>query len=93
MTEVLTPTDTAIESPAYQIVSVLFDREGARIMVWVRTPKGGIETCIYKGDTATTLMRALNKADLSVKSLQRRILERLVVDGKLPAGAVTGTVD
>ena len=42
--------------------------------------------------TGQTLMRALNKADLSVKSLQRRILERLALDGHL-VGTVSGTPD
>jgi hypothetical protein len=44
------------------------------------------------GSTAVTLMVALNKANLSVKSLQRRILERLVADGVL-AGTINGSPD
>jgi hypothetical protein len=42
---------------------------------------------------ATTLIRALNTANNTQRSLQRRVLERLVADGKLPAGTVTGTPD
>ena len=38
---------------------------------------------------ATDRMRALNKADLSVQSLQNRILKMLTDDGRLP-GVVTG---
>lgn len=41
---------------------------------------------------ATTLMLALNKANLSTKSLHRRILERLVADGHI-AGTISGTPD
>jgi hypothetical protein len=41
---------------------------------------------------ALNLMIALNKANLTVKSLQRRVLEQLAADGLL-AGSVTGTPD
>jgi hypothetical protein len=44
----------------------------------------------YTGPQAATMMAALNTANLSVKSLSRRVLERLVADGKLP-GTVSGT--
>ena len=42
---------------------------------------------------ATTLLRALNTVNLSTTSLQKRVIQRLVTDGKLPAGAVTGAPD
>jgi hypothetical protein len=47
----------------------------------------------YLGSDAMTLMTALNKANLSTISLHKRILERLVSDGKLPAGSVLGSPD
>ena len=46
----------------------------------------------YDGAVALNMMRALNIADLSAKSLHRRILERLAADGKL-AGTISGTPD
>lgn len=46
----------------------------------------------YNGDEATTLMAQLNKADLSIKSLQRRILERMLAEGVLE-GTISGTPD
>lgn len=46
----------------------------------------------YRGIDATNKMIALNKANLSVKSLHRRILEQLITDGIL-AGTVEGTPD
>ena len=45
----------------------------------------------WEGSAATTLMVALNKANLSTTSLQKRVLQQAVTDGKLPAGTVTGT--
>ena len=59
------------------------------------TATGTRKTFVYDASTTPTgqtLMRALNKADLSVKSLQRRILERLALDGHL-VGTVSGTPD
>jgi hypothetical protein len=49
-------------------------------------------TYSYKGDEAISLMKFLNTANLSVKSLHKRILEKLSTDGFLP-GTVTGTPD
>lgn len=46
----------------------------------------------YIGATATTLMVALNKANLTSNSLQKRVLDRLVSDGVL-AGTVSGSPD
>lgn len=45
----------------------------------------------YKEAQAVAIMTTLNTANLSVKSLYRRVLEKLVADGKLPAGTVSGT--
>ncbi len=54
----------------------------------------GIESTFqYDGATATSLMVALNKANLSTSSLHKRVLQQLVADGKLTVGTVTGTPD
>ena len=50
------------------------------------------ERISYNGQEAANLMIALNKADLSITSLQKRILERLVTDGYL-SGTVVGSPD
>jgi len=54
---------------------------------------GKVLNFIYSGAPATSLMVSLNKANLTTQSLHSRILSQLVTDGKLPAGAVTGTPD
>ena len=46
----------------------------------------------YEGQTAKDMIKFLNTANLSVKSMHKRILERLSADGKLP-GTVVGTPD
>jgi hypothetical protein len=47
----------------------------------------------YDGPVATTMMRGLNKANLTTQSLHQRVIERLITDGKLPAGTQTGAPD
>lgn len=50
-------------------------------------------TAVYTGSVAETLLNALNKADLTVKSLERRVIERLLADGKIGTGTISGTPD
>lgn len=46
----------------------------------------------YIGPEAVTMIKTLNTANLTTKSLHKRVLEKLSNDGKLP-GTVTGTPD
>lgn len=79
-----------IRTTAYRVRALFLDWEGSRIVVHLRGTNGELREVAYTAETAATLMRALNRADLSTASLQRRILSRLVADGFL-AGAVSGT--
>lgn len=45
----------------------------------------------YNGATANQMIVGLNKANLTTRSLNQRILDRLIADGFL-SGTVTGTV-
>jgi len=47
---------------------------------------------VGQGPVARTRMIALNKANLSSNSLQKRVLDQLVTDGVL-AGTISGTPD
>lgn len=51
-------------------------------------------TAVYREQDADTLdaIRALNTANLSIKSLQRRLLERIAARG-VKVGTVSGTPD
>lgn len=69
----------AVDTPLLR--AVLVDENGVR------------SSYEYTGPLALSLIIQLNKADLSTISLNKRILQRLVVDGKLPTGTVTGTPD
>ena len=74
----------------YHIVKIVFDWVGAIIEVTFNDNLGGTLVVSYTGQTATNFMLAINTANLSTKSLHRRILEKLVLAGKLPSGTITG---
>lgn len=66
--------------------------ENATIKVAFRGDNGEYTSIGYTGTEATTLMLSLNKSNLSTKSLLKRIMERVVADGKL-TGIISGTPD
>jgi hypothetical protein len=77
----------------WTISRVIYDWDGAAIYAVVRFLDGRTKDYTYGGSTATTLMRGLNKADCSVKSQLRRVMERLAVDFPELAGTVSGAPD
>lgn len=89
----LTTPITGPTTSNLMVVQLGLDWEAAMIHIGVKnTVTGYRQHFDYTGSTATNLMVALNKANLSTKSLQRRILEQLVADGKL-VGTISGTPD
>lgn len=77
----------------FSIVSVMLHVRDARIIIEIADTTGKIISAVYTGTKATTMLVALNKADLTNNSLQKRILTQLAADGFIPAGTVTGTPD
>lgn len=92
MAEVLTLT-APISLTTYKVRRLMMDWTDARIEIVVLASNGDKLAFVYSGSQATTLMIALNKANLTTTSLQARILNQLVNDGKLTAGTITGTPD
>lgn len=92
MAETLTLT-TPQSVTTYIIDMLKLSWTGASIVVLLHDTQGDKYKASYSGQSATDLMVALNKANLTTNSLQKRILNQLVTDGKLPAGTVTGTPD
>jgi hypothetical protein len=90
MAETVTLTTPATN---YSVVSLALFWEAAHIHVVIRSqnPSSLIDHHIF-GAEATTLMIALNKADLSSNSLQRRILNKMIADGVIQ-GTISGTPD
>ncbi len=91
-----------ITTETYRLVGLYLDWERTTIMIRLRGANGETKSFTYGGNDPSTpqaektkalaLMTALNKANLTIKSLQRRVLEQLAADGLL-VGSVTGTPD
>jgi hypothetical protein len=76
----------------YRPVRLLKDIEAPLIVVGLRGENGEYKSFTIEGDTARTLILTLNKANLSVKSEQARIMEWLAANRGL-AGTVSGSPD
>lgn len=77
-------------------VSLLLDLKAGIIVLNVEGANGEGLTAIWSdaaGEGATATMRALNKANLSTKSLFKRAMEKALADGKFGAGTISGTPD
>ena len=74
----------------YRVVILYLDWQNAHIQIGLLGPLGEQESFIYDGEEATNLMIALNTANLSIKSLHKRVLEKLILDEKL-VGTISGT--
>ena len=90
MAEILEPTAPPSVA-SYQVQELLLSRVRAFIKVVLSDSLGNRFVCSYTGGAALAKINQLNTANLTVSSLEKRILESLVSDGKLPAGTVTGT--
>ena len=83
----------------YHVVATTFDLEAQSraqgvglIVIRLRDNNGGGSSYTYHGQQAVDMIKVLNTANLTTKSMHKRILERLAADGFLP-GTVTGTPD
>lgn len=80
----------------YRVSRLTLDVDNSLIIVLLKGTNGEHPEFRYTGAEATALIVALNKANLNPatggKSLQRRILEKLITDGKL-SGTVNGVPD
>lgn len=98
MAEILT-LPTAVDPPktVFRISLLAFDWQHSTIKAHVREfdPASGafgerVIIAQYSGSAAMAVMLALNKANLSQQSLHQRVMARLVSDGKIPTGTVSG---
>jgi hypothetical protein len=76
---------------AYRVSRLLLDWDTHAIFITLGGTNGEVKTCQYLGATADTLMIALNKANLTSRSLNQRIFDRIIADGCI-AATVTGSV-
>jgi hypothetical protein len=62
------------------------------VTINLRNEHGEPSTYSYYGKTASDMIKFLNTANLTTKSMHKRVLEQLSKDGLLP-GTVTGAPD
>jgi len=87
-----TPKPLPAQVVGYTVSSLLLKWEPTpQIVVTLKGEDGTYTDQVYEGATATTLMVALNKANLSTRSLNQRIFDRLIADGRI-VGTVAGSV-
>lgn len=71
----------------YTLKELNFDWVQEQVVVVLRGTNGVEKTIVYR--EAEAMIRQLNKANLTVKSLQRRVMEKLIADGHL-IGTISG---
>ena len=91
--DLTTPDQTVVGTLTYSITHLSLNWEHGRIVVKLIGENGERRDVILgDAENARAMMTALNTLDLSVKSLHRRIMEKLISSGKL-AGTISGTPD
>lgn len=75
----------ALESPvtSYKIGTLILNWPGQYVRIDLIGDDGSVKSIAYDGPQALALLNALSKADLSVESLQKRLLDKLVIDNKV----------
>lgn len=90
--DLTTPDQAQAGTIFYKVALLALDWENKRIKVVLVGGNGLRKSVSYEGATAEAMLIALNKANLSLKSLHKRILGRVVADGNL-TGSISGTPD
>lgn len=88
----LTTPEVKPTNTHWKIERVLLDWSTEAIHVSLTGANNEAKFHSYHGNTATTLLRQLNIANLAGQSLHKRILNRLITDGII-SGTVTGAPD
>jgi len=91
-----TPSKTTTK---YHVVAITLNMEALGpagepgfVHIALKSDSGNLLTHFYEGPQAQTMIKTLNTANLTTKSLHKRVLEKLAADGVLP-GTVNGTPD
>lgn len=90
------PDQVKIGTTTYKLTELNFDWGRSRIVIVLVGANGERKEVVYADGEESTdtrdLMRVLNKANLSIKSLHRRVMERLIADGHI-VGNISGVPD
>lgn len=87
------PAKPAVSPPPYSIAALILEWDAKQIIIRLKGSDGSYVTHDYnESEGAVALMTSLNKANLATKSLHRRVMEKLIADGKI-VGSISGTPD
>ena len=87
--------ETHPSNTQYVVERLTLDWDAGFIYIQLKGVNGEAKSVVYNSQTTptgTTLMVNLNKANLTIRSLNQRIFDRLITDGHL-VGTVKGIVD
>jgi len=90
--DLTTPFDPIPATNKWEVIGLNLQRKAATIVITLEGDGGDSFKHVISGATATSLIVALNKADLSSNSLDRRIIQLLIDDGVF-AGTISGAPD
>lgn len=93
ITLTLTNPETSPSNTVLHLVELVLDYENGVARGKIRFDTGVTRNYIERDADTKAGIRALNTANLSVKSLEQRVIERWVSKGILPAGVVGGSPD
>lgn len=93
MPEVVTLAAPLNPATTFRVSRLLLDWDAAHIQIVLTDQHERQHPFRYDGETATAKMVALNKANLTTKSLHRRAIEMIQDDHPELAGTITGTPD
>jgi hypothetical protein len=92
MAEILTLTAPVVTTrTTYRLSLIILDWDGAFISIRLVGSDGGDLVRTYSGAAATAKMTALNTANFTVTSLQKKVFQMLLVDFPELAGVISGT--
>lgn len=86
-TPITTPSITS-----FKVVKLILDIEGQGIIITLKSNTNERMEIAYNGAEALALMVAMNKMNFTTISIQKKILQKLITDGKLP-GTISGLPD
>ena len=81
-----------------RVVAISFNRQASHVAdntvvlsILLEHPASGwTHNVVYEGAAALAEARLINTGNFTGKSLHTRILEKLLADGKIPAGTIAG---
>lgn len=92
MAEILTITSPPPQQTTWRVNELYLNWGAQSIQIGLIGTNGEAKHHSYSEATATSLMNALNKANLTSNSLHKRVIQRLIDDGML-AGTISGSPD